>query len=146
MESTGKKQEELERLIKRFDIFYDFLLKHGTSGVLLNQARDIAYQAYNKPSLTTLKRISKELNVWFKEMPKDSQSELEQILKEELNEEIKDDTSEKISKIIKRGQINNLQEYEILLNRVEEIYADDNKKTEVIKLNELLADYHRRTN
>lgn len=145
MKANGNKQEELEKLIKRFDVFYDFLLKNGTSGVLLSQARDIAYNAYKSNSLTILRRISKELDVWYREMPKDSQFELEQILKEKLNEEIKDNTLDQLTKVVKRGVVNNPKEYALLLKRVEEIYADDDKKAEVIRLNELLADYHRRT-
>ena len=145
MKTNRDKQEEIENLIKRFDIFYDFLIKNGTSAVLLGQAKDIAYNAYKGNSLTTLKRISKELDVWLKEMPKESQLELSHILKEKLNEDIKDNSLDKIGKIVKRGQINNLKEYEMLLKRVEETYADDSKKEEVMKLNELLADYHRRT-
>jgi hypothetical protein len=145
MKTNENKQEELDKLIKRFDIFYELLLKNETSEKIFSQARDIAYNAYKSNNLTILKRINKELDVWFREMPFDSQFELKQILKEKLNEEIIDKTLDKIKKVVKRGVINNLKEYKLILNRVDEIYADDDKYEEIIKLNELLVDYHKKT-
>lgn len=145
MKTNENKQEELDKLIKRFDIFYEFLLKNETSEEIFSQAIDIAYNAYKSNNLTILKRINKELDVWFREMPFDSQFELKQILKEKLNEEIIDKTLDKIKKVVKRGVINNLKEYKLILNRVDEIYADDDKYEEIIKLNELLVDYHKKT-
>lgn len=54
-----------------------------------------------------------------------------------------------ISHIRKRGSINNLREYNAILNAVEERFEDDNEGAatdSVIKeLNTLLADFHRRT-
>jgi hypothetical protein len=47
----------------------------------------------------------------------------------------------KITKIIKRGKINNENEYRLILNRAEEIYHDKNKKSILDQLNELLAKY-----
>lgn len=47
----------------------------------------------------------------------------------------------KIKTILKRGHIKNIDEYRLVSERVERIYADDDKKEEVETLNNLLADF-----
>lgn len=74
---NNNKQKELEKLIAKFDIFNDFLIKNGTSEILLDHAKEIAYNAYNKKSLTNLRRVSKELDIWLKEIPQEHQIELQ---------------------------------------------------------------------
>lgn len=46
-----------------------------------------------------------------------------------------------IDKILKRGKINTPEEYELVYNRVDEIYADPDKSEETAKLDAMLANY-----
>jgi len=113
----------------------------------MEQTKEILERAYEKKDIKQLKGINKELDVWLREMFRpDEKEELSRLLKEKFGEDTKQvdlKRIEKINKIVKRGKINNKNEYELLLQRVEEIYSDDSKNEEVTELNKLLADFHK---
>jgi len=46
-----------------------------------------------------------------------------------------------MKQITQRGHLKSDDEFRLLLNRVDEIYADDGKKDEVEVLNKLMSDY-----
>ena len=51
----------------------------------------------------------------------------------------------RIQNILKRGVIRNEEEYRLVSDKVEEIYADDSQEQLVNQLNELLSAFHDRT-
>ena len=51
----------------------------------------------------------------------------------------------RILNILKRGVIRNEEEYRLVSDKVEEIYADDSQEQLVNQLNELLSAFHDRT-
>ena len=128
-------------------MFYDYVSKTQGSVFLMEQTKEILERAYEKKDIKQLKGINKELDVWLREMFRpDEKEELSRLLKEKFGEDTKQvdlKRIEKINKIVKRGKINNKNEYELLLQRVEEIYSDDSKNEEVTELNKLLADFHK---
>jgi len=139
--------EDTEYFKNRFYVFYDYVSKTQGSVFLMEQTKEILERAYEKKDIKQLKGINKELDVWLREMFRpDEKEELIRLLKEKFGEDTnKVDLKriEKINKIVKRGKINNKNEYELLLQRVEEIYSDDSKNEEVTELNKLLADFHK---
>ena len=48
-----------------------------------------------------------------------------------------------IEKLLKKGKVRTPEEYELLQNRAEEIYADPNMIEELTRINLLLAAYHK---
>lgn len=50
-----------------------------------------------------------------------------------------------IQNILKKGVIRNEEEYRLVFDKVEEIYADDSQEQLVNQLNELLSAFHDRT-
>ena len=137
---------DIEYFRKRFHVFYDFMIKIQGPVFFTEQLKSVFDTAYDKADIKKLKAINKELDVLYKQMfDKESQRELAALLEKELNEKIEDKGNlKKIDQIIKRGSIKNNKEYELLLNRVEEIFSDKDKKKEVLLINKLLADYHKR--
>mgnify|MGYP001010185830 CR=1 FL=1 len=139
--------EDTEYFKNRFYVFYDYVSKTQGSVFLMEQTKEILERAYEKKDIKQLKGINKELDVWLREMFRpDEKEELSRLLKEKFGEDTKQvdlKRIEKINKIVKRGKINNKNEYELLLQRVEEIYSDDSKNEEVTELNKLLADFHK---
>ena len=51
----------------------------------------------------------------------------------------------RIQNILKKGVIRNEEEYRLVSDKVEEIYADDSQEQLVNQLNELLSAFHDRT-
>ena len=87
-----------------------------------------------------------EINEMAKALPPSEYEELNAILRDRFGKDlmnINPVAEKKIAYVVKKGKISNASEYELLLNRVEEIYSDESKKEEVEKLNALLADYHK---
>ena len=100
--------------------------------------------AYNRRNLRGLKCIFNDIN--------DDANDLDEINKNSLNEILNGKfgfgleyfngkTLSKIKSITKRGRIENVDEYRLVSERVERIYADDKKKEELDALNSLLADF-----
>jgi hypothetical protein len=87
------------------------------------------------------------LNNWLRETPIDDAVELGLILKRELGEDIniiEKRRLEKISRILKRGRISDVEDHELLLSHVEDIHDDANKKDELDRSNMMLIDYEKK--
>lgn len=140
--------ENLEYFKQRFYVFYDFVARTQGKAFIMEQTKEILEKAYEKKDTKQLKRIDKELDVWLREMFRpEEKEELSQLLKEKFDVDVKSSDLNRfgdIDKIVKRGKIKNKNEYERLLQRVEEIYTDESKATEVKQLNKLLADFHKK--
>jgi hypothetical protein len=138
---------ELTKIRDRFYVFYDFVVQNQGTNIFFEEMKKSIDNAYEKANLKYLRQVNKELNVWLVEMfPPKEKEEISRLLKEKLGEDVVQadlKRIDKINKIVKRGKINTIQEYELLQQRIEEIYADNNKKTEVQKINKLLADFHK---
>jgi hypothetical protein len=142
-----RKQNELDKLKKRCFIFYDFFYeKYGQSKIYKNAKAGIEIE-FEKLNLVVLRHASRDFNNWLREMPIDDAVELGLILKRELGEDIniiEKRRLEKISRILKRGRISDVEDHELLLSHVEDIYDDANKKDELDRSNMMLIDYEKK--
>jgi hypothetical protein len=141
------KREESDKIKSKFQIIFDYITsKEGQISFYLDLKKTVD-EAYENNNIKVLREINKEMNVWLVEMFRPNErKELNQLLKEKLGEDIEhldQKRIERIKKIIKRGKINTQDEYSLLQQRVEEIYADDSKKVEVEELNNILAGFHK---
>ena len=140
------KEQQLDLFWKKFNVFYSFFKEENPNSVGLEAFKSIAFNAFNKKRLGELKKVTAELYGFCRELPKEDKAILKQKVKDELGIDIDEEKRiAKIERILKRGTINSGKEYELLLQRVEEIYDDESKSAVVDKLNELLADYHKKT-
>ena len=138
------KQTELDYLKKRIFIFADFFIEKYNLDFFKNVKPGLEVE-YEKSNLRGLRLASKDFNNWIREIPVNDAIELGEILKKELGEDlsvIEQKRLRKISQVVKKGKIKNLDEYELLSNRVDEIYTDSDKADEVKKLNNLLVDFN----
>ena len=71
-------------------------------------------------------------------------SKIKAIVLDETDQMLNFGFQEDIEKILKKGKISNPVEYELLLNRVDEICLDNSKSNEVIEINKILVNYHTR--
>ncbi|MES2654047.1 MAG: hypothetical protein V4620_00560 [Bacteroidota bacterium] len=136
---------KLKQIKDKCELFNQFLIdRTGMPAQLFKETNKLLEKAYKEQDSKVLRAADNDINEQIKHMPILLALELKSILKEKLNIdfEIVDKLQIKaIEKVVKRGKINKPEEYELLLNRVEEIYTDLSLKDEVKQLNELLAAY-----
>lgn len=104
----------------------------------------IINETFNKADLKGMRMIYKDLNEGANDLPLIEFNELNQQLSQKFGTDLTECNNKnltKIKQIVKKGNINNDEEYRLILNRVEEIYADDNQKEETEILNMLLINY-----
>lgn len=144
MTNNNKKLGELLYLKTRCIIFCEYFYeKYGKLDMYKNAIQEFEKEFKNQ-NLIVLRHTSKDMNNWLREMPIKDAIELGEILKKELGEDIELIEKKRlkaIDKILKRGKINNLDEYELLHTRVEEIYDKPDKIIELEQMNNLLSAY-----
>ncbi len=141
---TVKQQQELEHIKDWCITIIDFIIKKGGVPIVMTEIKRVVNNSYAKKNLRGLRTCSKDLNEWAKGFSDSDVSELNILLTEKCGENLTNETkktSGKIKQIIKRGKINNENEYRTLLSKVDEIYDDNRKKNEVEALNKLLIEY-----
>ncbi|MBQ3631912.1 MAG: hypothetical protein II949_11830 [Prevotella sp.] len=97
-------------------------------------------------NLKLIKALYKETNLYIREdlLTSKEMTELNQLLKEKFGHNIADEIDREtalIEKIIKRGNIRNDREFEMVKRREEEIYADESQNEYAETLRKLMGDY-----
>ncbi len=134
--------------IKGWCLFVVQYLTEKSPNVLMGEFKNnIKGLTNSKKSLRQLKTLKKDLTEWARGLSEDDIHELNNLLSENFEENLEDVNFKSLTEvkhIVKRGKINNEDEFRLLMARVEEIYADDTKKAELENINKLLADYDKR--
>lgn len=124
----------------------DYLIAKAPN-VLMDEFREgILNLKENKIGTKQLDSIEVNLIEWANGLSKKDVDELNLILDNRFGSNLDDANNKslkKIKTIVKRGKINNEDEFRLLTTRVDEIYANDKRKSELESINELLADYER---
>lgn len=96
-----------------------------------------------KPLLSASADIDDQIN---RHLPFEIAIELKKLFREKLNIKyniINKNRIREIQKIIKKGYISNNIEYDLIINRIDEIYEDTDKIDEINTLNNLLYEYQK---
>lgn len=99
---------------------------------------------YAKGSLRGLKQISGDLREWAKGFSPKHQRELDELLHASVGRGLKEGQrlfEKQVNAILKRGRTRNEDEARLLLERADEIYANESKRDELEKINRLLVAY-----
>lgn len=103
--------------------------------------------AYLKNDIKRLKAMSADIDdEVLRQMSLSMAQEIRRLFLDKLNIDYDEEGSARtkiIEDIFKKGNISTPDEYELLLNRIDEIYADPSKAEEVQRINDILAAYHR---
>lgn len=143
---TEKQLEELEYIKEWCHAIIIFMTKIGGESPIFTQYVEVINDSYQKQNLKGLRYCLKDVNEWAKGLSKKDVEELNIVLENKFGINLSDANNKalkKISTIVKRGKINNEDEYRLLTSRVDEIYANDQKKAELESLNKLLAEYEK---
>lgn len=149
--SSKTKTMELKTLRDKCILFNQFIAEKGGLPEQLDEAykesNKLIESAYMEGKIKPLKSMSADIDDQvIRHMPLPMAQEFKNLFfKEKLNIDynVVDKAQMKvIEKLLKKGKISNPNEYELLLNRIDEIYNDPNREAEVKRLNELLSAYH----
>ncbi|MET7000197.1 hypothetical protein [Chitinophaga defluvii] len=108
------------------------------------ESERLVEDAYLTGKTRVLKAASNDIDAHVRDFPLPLALDFKKQIKEQLG--IDYDVVDKmrlkaIERLLKKGKISNPEDYELLLGRVEEIYADDNYNEEVERINKVLATY-----
>ena len=140
---------ELKELRDKCILFNQFMIKRGDIPKKLigayTESNRLLESAYQEGEIKPLRAASNDIDDQvIRHMPLSMALELKSFFKAKLGIDL--DIFEKarlksIEIILKKGKINNPQEYELLLNRVDEVHLNVSKAEEVERLNNLLLTY-----
>lgn len=121
----------------------DFIESKHSPSILGNLKEDVNL-AYENGDFRPLKTLYRDLNEWVSGFPIVYQTELNDLLLTKFGRLLNEYAIKSISilnKIIKKGKIENEDEYRIVMARIDQIYDDSTKKDELQKLNQLLFNH-----
>jgi len=149
-----EKVDELDYLMTRFNVFYDYAMKslNATPNVHNEQTINIYVEHYKKPTelayakknIKLLRSINKEISSFLIEWREDEKKELAEWFKEKLGEDIyllDAKFLKKIETIKRRGEIKTPVEHQLVARRIDQIFQKDDMVDETELLKEIEADY-----
>jgi hypothetical protein len=133
---------ELAALRERSKTIIRFLDKKVPGSRFLKQLEAVIDAAFQRKDLRGLRLVSRDVVEWATDQSPGIQGELDELLRERLGCGLRDlNQGRIIARILKRGRVANLDEYELLLHHADDIYTDVGKRSELEKVNQLLADF-----
>ena len=121
-----------------------FLAECDPSSEVFAQSEQAIEAAFQRGNLRGLKMVASDVREWTTALSPGDWQRLDQVLRSRFGRGLADEAKEassELDRILRRGQIDTQGEYRILMNRVDEIYADESKRVELKRINELLAAY-----
>ena len=137
-------QKELVRLKEQCLTILNFMIEKNGELPLFDQFKNIIHETFEKKNISGLKYLSKDIIEWAKGLSQIDFASLQELLIKKFGTNMSQSDDKiiiEINRILKRGKINNKEEYNLLLEEVEEIYLDIDKKDKVEVINNLLASY-----
>lgn len=136
--------DELAELSGKYLTILEFMIsKYGNmQGFIMT--KEIFNRVVNQNNIAGLRHMFNDLIEWAKGMRITEIEELNQLLKQKFNADLKDvskQTSKRIVKIIQKGKITTEDEFRIMISYVDEIYDDPKRKNELQIINQLLTDF-----
>ena len=105
---------------------------------------DAIARSVGKSDLRGLRAMSKDFTQWAESLQPALQVELDKQLRARCGRGLREergDSQKEIARILRRGQIDNEDEYRLLMAHADEIYADESRAEELERVNSLLATF-----
>jgi hypothetical protein len=141
---AGAQQEDLTLLRDKIMLYYQYCIDKGMPASYFEEPKRLVDSAYMDGKVSVLRSGSRDVDMHIREMSLQQAIELKNIFEVQLNIDytVMDQEGIKaINKIINKGTIATEEEYRLIRDRTNEIYADTDKQNEMRKLNDLLIKY-----
>jgi len=119
--------KELEYLRNRSICIIDFMLNRNNNDLTLLQYKQVIENTYNKKDFRSMKMLSRDTNAWAKGLPTKEFEKLEKLLNDKFGDNLSGDksTHKVIRKLLKKGNINNEEEYRIIYEYLNDLSEKD---------------------
>lgn len=136
---------ELEYLRDRSLLIIDFILNKNVGDSMMQQFKSVIQETYVKGNLKGLKTLSRDMNAWAKGLPQKDIKELELLLAEKFGENLSGDkiTHTVIKQVLKKGKIENQENYRVVYEYLQDISATDPFYENMVELETLLETYQK---
>ena len=143
MKSKSTSIEEMEYLRARSAFIMEFIASKDVGNPLYEQVMQIIQNAFDKKNISGLKSLSRDVNEWASGIPQRDIVELEVLLKEKYGEKLSGDkiTLSTLGLIMKRGKIENAEEYRIVHELLNDISTTHPFYQNIGELQSLLVSY-----
>ena len=129
------RQDEIEYLKRRGDLFFTFISSKTSDVRGLNEFKMIFTQLHTAKDLKGLREMNKEVDIWSRNLPTQQDSiEFWKVLKSELGEDYPSGYEKQIQSIKKKG-IQKEFEYHLIEERVSELCQAEDSDSEIEELN-----------
>ena len=136
---------ELDYLRDRSLLIIDFILNKNVGDSMMQQFKSVIQETYVKGNLKGLKTLSRDMNAWAKGLPQKDIKELELLLAEKFGENLSGDkiTHTVIKQVLKKGKIENQENYRVVYEYLQDISATDPFYENIVELETLLETYQK---
>jgi hypothetical protein len=144
-----KKAEELAFLTEWCSVILTtaFGKESGAPAEMYSSLEDLVTQMRKKDDLRGMRSIAKELVGMAGALSEDKWHQLDESLRLKFGKGLREEADReaaKVDQILKRGKIRGEADYRLLHTRADQIFADESKKNELEKINDLLGAEHRK--
>ena len=146
MANEVNKIKELKYLRDKMYLYMDYLITNYGNAEIYAQTRKNVDKAFEEGNLKVLKSGENDIHEHIRGMPLKDAFILMNLFKEKLGEDISKFENKRLKSIegvLARRRIKTVIEYELLMNRVDEIFSDVSKVEELKLINELLIGYEK---
>lgn len=142
-ENTNKVRVEIEYLRDRCLEIINFILNKSVVNPMMQQLKSVIQETYDKGNLKGLKTLSRDMNAWAKGLPQKDIEELEVLLLEKFGENLSGDkiVHAVIKKVLKKGKIQNREDYRVVYEYLQDISAADPFYDNITELENLLKSH-----
>ncbi|MBC8125494.1 MAG: hypothetical protein H7X70_07135 [Candidatus Kapabacteria bacterium] len=143
MKSKSTSIEEMEYLRARSAFIMEFIASKDVGNPLYEQVMQIIQNAFDKKNMSGLKSLSRDVNEWAGGLPRKDIAELEALLEEKYGEDLSGDkiTLATLRLILKRGKIENEEEYRIVHELLNDISTSHPYYQNKVEFEALLISY-----
>lgn len=134
---SSDQAKELEQLRVACLAILEYFNPRGELGELADEFRAAVQGAYMRRDLRGLRSLRRDFQEWLRDLPTEARVELERSLAL-LN--VPAPPSD-LEVALARGRIETEDEYRAVLSRVEDIYDDPARESDITRLNALLSEY-----
>ena len=139
------RDEELEHLRSWCLAIIQFMARLSPSNAL-RDAEDVVNSTFERRDLNGLRMMCRDMRQWTKGLSAVDRIKLEGALQSTCGVglvETSNSEQDALSQILKRGRVDGEEEYRILSDRADDIHEDSSKRSELKRINSLLAAYER---
>jgi hypothetical protein len=143
----SNQKSELDHLKERSLLILNFIGNQLNADERLNyleKFKEIICDAHERDNLKGLKMVVRDVTEWAKGLNQMQIDRLDKMLIEKFGDDL-NYNKQKIEEVISKNNIEKPSEYRLLFDYFEQIYSDDSKKEEVVKIRHMLEAYQKRT-